>query len=344
MSQFGEFISKSTLGAINVGLHSASDETMRSLLGHPKGTLTEDCQNDLASDTVQRLSDTRNFGLFRATGIKPALDSLQRIIDAVREDNPQLLAAIGSAGMLCVRLRRPTSGAPSSLASNHAWGTAIDITIDGVADTTADESVQRGIAELIPFFNDEGWFSGVGFASSEDDTHFEVSEEVIQSWAKDKLFDPPKEPAVAAAVAGESLARRAFDFFFNTRWSKEQAAGLVANIEAESSFKADEVGDSGLAYGLCQWHPDRQADFAAAFDHSIKESTFDDQLKFINFELREGKEMPAGRIIAAAATALEAGAAVSVHYERPLDKEGNADRRGKRAEEIFAQFCQTLVV
>ena len=79
MSQFGEFISKSTLGAINVGLHSASDETMRSLLGHPKGTLTEDCQNDLASDTVQRLSDTRNFGLFRATGIKPADQAVLRI-------------------------------------------------------------------------------------------------------------------------------------------------------------------------------------------------------------------------------------------------------------------------
>jgi hypothetical protein len=208
--------------------------------------------------------------------------------------------------------------------------------------------VQRGIAALIPFFNDEGWFSGVGFSSSEDDTHFEVAEETIQAWAVEGLFDAP-EPAVAATAAGpagapvaeepeQSLARRAFDFFVNTGWSKAQAAGLVANIEAESSFKANEPGDSGLAYGLCQWHPDRQADFAAAFGHSIKESTFDDQLKFINFELREGKETHAGRIIAAAATALEAGAAVSVEYERPLDKKGNADRRGARAEQFSALF------
>jgi hypothetical protein len=191
--------------------------------------------------------------------------------------------------------------------------------------------VQRGIAALIPFFNDEGWFSGVGFSSSEDDTHFEVAEETIQAWAVEGLFDPPEEPTVAATVAGaagtqaaegpgQSLARRAFDFFVNTRWSKAQAAGLVANIEAESSFTADEVGDSGLAYGLCQWHPDRQADFEAAFGHGIKESTFDDQLKFINLSFARVKEKKAGRILADAATALEAGAAVSVECERPRDK------------------------
>jgi len=49
--------------------------------------------------------------------------------------------------------------------------------------------VQRGIAALIPFFNDEGWFSGVGFSSSEDDTHFEVAEETIRKWAQDGDLD-----------------------------------------------------------------------------------------------------------------------------------------------------------
>jgi hypothetical protein len=213
MSQFSIFVSKGSLGVINLGLHPTSDETMRSLLGHPKGTLTaDDCQDDLASDTVQRLKETRNFGHFSAMGIKPALDSLQKIFDAVREDNPQLFDAVGSAGMLCVRLRRPTSGAPSTQASNHAWGTAIDITIDGIADTTADERVQLGIAKLIPFFNDEGWFSGVGFASSEDDTHFEVADETIQAWAARGLFDPPDlglEPVpVQSGLVSQALQER----------------------------------------------------------------------------------------------------------------------------------------
>jgi hypothetical protein len=192
MSQFSTFVSKGSLGVINLGLHSVSDDTMRSLLGQPKGTLTADrCQNDLASDTVQRLKETRSFGHFSVTGITPALDSLRKIFDAVKQANPELFDAV-KGDMLCVRLRRPTVGPPSTKPSNHAWGTAIDITIDGQdADTTADERVQLGIAKLIPFFNDEGWFSGVGFESSEDDTHFEVADETIQAWAARGLFDSP---------------------------------------------------------------------------------------------------------------------------------------------------------
>src|SRR5579885_2058441 len=157
MSEFGDFVPRGSLGPINVGLQPASEDTMRSLLGQPVGALTADaCNNDLASDTVRRLRETRDFGLFRVTGIKPALDSLATIFAAVKAQNPGLFAAIGSDGMLCVRLRRPTSGVPTTAISNHAWGTAIDITIDGVADTVRDDQVQKGIALLIPFFNAEG--------------------------------------------------------------------------------------------------------------------------------------------------------------------------------------------
>jgi hypothetical protein len=231
MSQFSSFVSRGSLGVINLGLHPASDETMRSLLGHPKGGLiADDCRNDLASDTVQRLKETRNFGHFNATGIKLALESLQRIFDAVKTEKPELFDAVGNAGMLCVRLRRPTSGAPSTLASNHSWGTAIDIKIDDVADVTADERVQRGIAELIPFFNNEGWFSGVGFASSEDDTHFEVAEETIQAWAARGLFDPPEELAVAANVADLAGAPGPLDQALQDRVIQIAAASDIARF------------------------------------------------------------------------------------------------------------------
>jgi len=105
------------------------------------------------------------------------------------------------------------------------------------------------------------------------------------------------------------------------------------------TVNADLVGDSGLAFGLCQWHPDRQANFEAAFGHSIRESSFDDQLKFVNFELRQGNEKKAGQAIAAQITALEAGAAVCVEYERPGHPERDAPRRGARAEQLLTQFA-----
>lgn len=182
MSAFSELIAVASLPPINVGLHSATEQTMISILGRPAGDIdSKSCKNQFASETVKRLQVTKSVGRFKVTGLSPAVDSLAGIFDEVRSKDPDLLGAVGSAGMLCVRLRRPTSGVPSTKLSNHAWGTAIDISIDGSADTKPDGMVQRGIALLIPFFNRAGWFSGVGF---KDDTHFEVADETIHAWAQ----------------------------------------------------------------------------------------------------------------------------------------------------------------
>jgi hypothetical protein len=260
MSEFSTFVSKGSLGIINLGLHSASDETMRSLLGQPKAGLTADrCQDDLASDTVERLKETRSFGQFSVTGIAPALDSLQKIFDAVKQANPELFDAVGSAGMLCVRLRRPTSGVPSTKPSNHAWGTAIDITIDGQdADTTADERVQLGIAKLIPFFNDEGWFSGVGFESAEDDTHFEVADETIQAWAARGLFDPPEDLGLEPVPAQSGLVDQALQ----QRVIQIAAASGVADLNWPGRAPAGYI--KGMAVVYAQTHAKLKAGDRAA--------------------------------------------------------------------------------
>ena len=119
--------------------------------------------------------------------------------------------------------------------------------------------------------------------------------------------------------------------FMAMGWSKEQAAGLAANIQRESSGNEKAVGDNGQAYGLGQWHKDRQANFAKWAGKDIKDSTRDEQLAFMNYELREGTEKKAGEKLAQATDAAAAGAVVSQHYERPADKEGEADVRARMA-------------
>jgi len=352
MTIFNDAVRKAELPPFNDGLNSASAGTMSALLGNPSGALTINDQPNLASATVKALRETRNFGTFSATGIKPALDSLGRIMDDVRDAAPDLLAAVGSAGMLVVRLRHPTSGPPSTLPSNHSWGTAIDITIDGNrADTSPDGLLQKGIADLIPFFNAEGWFSGVGFTKAEDDTHFEVAEETIRAWAALGFFgeaaiaDPAATPLPVDASMADSLQQRAklaFDFFVGTGWSAAQAAGLIANIEMESNIQAHgPAGDSGTAVGLCQWRGTRQTDFADFAGHKLESSTFGEQLAFVNFELREGKErFVAGRNLKVAANAQAAGAIVCHDYERPNDPDGSKARgRGARATVWLSRFA-----
>jgi hypothetical protein len=114
--------------------------------------------------------------------------------------------------------------------------------------------------------------------------------------------------------------------FMKMGWSREHAIGLAANIQAESSGNPGSMGfdNSGRFYGLAQWDPNRQADFAKWAGHSIRGSSRDEQLAFINYELRQGKERKAYASIMATRDAQKASYAVARDYERTdhLEREG----------------------
>ena len=116
-------------------------------------------------------------------------------------------------------------------------------------------------------------------------------------------------------VAASGSAKEAIDFFEGKGWTKAQAIGIAANLEVESKFKTNAVGDGGKAYGIAQWHPDRQRKFQEIYGKSIREAGFKEQLEFVNWELNN-TESKAGNIIRQAQNAGQAAAAVDQHYER----------------------------
>ena len=126
----------------------------------------------------------------------------------------------------------------------------------------------------------------------------------------------------------------AMRYFMGQGWTKEQSAGLVANLWAESKMRERAVGDGGQAEGIAQWHPDRQAAFERKFGHKVKDGTFQEQLEFANYELTQGSEQAAGNRIRATSTPWDAGAAASRHWERPANTESEAASRGALAEQI----------
>lgn len=117
--------------------------------------------------------------------------------------------------------------------------------------------------------------------------------------------------------------------------TKEQAAGVAANLQRESGFNSKAVGDNGQAYGIAQWHKDRQADFKAWAGKDIQDSTFKEQLDFVMYELREGKWKGAGKKLSQAKTAEEAARIVSEYYERPADAEGESNLRATLASKLY---------
>lgn len=142
----------------------------------------------------------------------------------------------------------------------------------------------------------------------------------------------PEQPALGRSNFVPPFAPNSDDVakLVSLGWTREQAIGIAANIQRESGGNAGAVGDSGNAYGLAQWHPDRQAAFARWAGHSIREATRDEQLAFINYELRQGSDAQArqaGTFLAGTNDAASAAAIVSRLYERPADVGGEATAR-----------------
>lgn len=112
-------------------------------------------------------------------------------------------------------------------------------------------------------------------------------------------------------------AREAVDFFTSKGWTPAQAAGIVGNLQAESgpNLKTNAIGDGGRAYGIAQWHPDRQANFEREYGKNIRRAGFKEQLAFVQWEL-ENTERKAAAMLRRAKTPQQAAWVFDEYYER----------------------------
>ena len=190
---------------INPGLNAARQVTMKSLLGNPRGSFTGDCM-PVTNPILKSLIRTADVGPFRVTGIAPAAESLKAVFEEVRQKEPDVYAGLGSSGMLCARLVR---GSAVSI-SNHSWGTAIDLNLDGMLDQRGNNRVQVGLARLAPIFNRHGWYWGAGFPT-EDAMHFELSDQKIRELHATGIFAgaPATLPESALSIGdrGQTVKR-----------------------------------------------------------------------------------------------------------------------------------------
>lgn len=123
-------------------------------------------------------------------------------------------------------------------------------------------------------------------------------------------------------------------------WTKEQASGIAGSFMQESQGKADARNPTSGAYGLGQWLGSRRADFEKWAGHPLEGSSLNDQLRFFNYEVTNGKEQAAGRRLRAATTPEQAADIHSQYYERPGAAEANNARREQYAAAIYAGQSQ----
>lgn len=175
-SIFVEPIPKGEVAVRNTGLSSPGNALMTERFGEPRTTYNQTCQA-IEDKTLKARMSTANVGPFRATGLDSAITSLTGVFTTVATEQRLVYRALTSAGMLCARNVR---GSKTSI-SNHSWGTAIDLKIDGELDARGDDETQFGLELIAPIFNAAGWYWGIDFRT-EDSQHFEAGRTLVSSW------------------------------------------------------------------------------------------------------------------------------------------------------------------
>lgn len=162
---------------------------------------------------------------------------------------------------------------------------------------------------------------------------------------------PPAGKSAPAATGGASPStgvgdpgthdgrvKAALDFFQSKGWSKAQAIGIIANLEGESGMRPLQAQyGGGPGFGLAQWEGPRQAEFRKFAGKDIRQSTFQDQLNFIQHELTTSERGAASRL-RGATNAADAAAIVCRYYERPADIVGDSRERAIIANNFANRF------
>jgi hypothetical protein len=132
-----------------------------------------------------------------------------------------------------------------------------------------------------------------------------------------RLRVPGTVSSVSTGGGASGNAKIALDFFMQQGWTPEQAAGIVANLQAESgqNLNPAALNPKEQAYGIAQWRGSRKRDFEQEMGRPINGSSLNDQLKFVQWELTN-TEKQAGARLKAAKSAAEAAAIIDQFYER----------------------------
>lgn len=163
--------------SINTGLSAAKPATLINIFG-PLSGLTADGDGEVKNTKIKSLLVTQSVGPFRVTGIRPAVESLREIFAEVKAAHPDLYKIVGTAGMLCYRYVRGSHSTPS----NHAAGTAIDLTVGGILSPQGATHIPSGLLVLYGYFHRHKFFAGMGYNGLIDPMHWEASDQLLKEW------------------------------------------------------------------------------------------------------------------------------------------------------------------
>ena len=114
---------------------------------------------------------------------------------------------------------------------------------------------------------------------------------IFKSKAVQSIFGIKKEkPAPKPQVNTTNMPNRVILFFKNKGLTTSQAAGIAGNLQSESEFDPNAVGDNGTSFGIAQWHKERFDNLKKwSAKNGLKWNSFDAQLQYLWWELQNSE-------------------------------------------------------
>lgn len=148
----------------------------------------------------------------------------------------------------------------------------------------------------------------------------------------------PDDGSMGEGMTGN--AQIAMDYFTSPEggeWTREQAAGIIANLQAESGLNPNAFNPAGGgqgAQGIAQWRGPRITRFVEIYNKPVRNASLQEQLEYVNWELNN-TEAAAGRSLRSATTAEEATNIIYRQYERPDEHDRSGGKRISNARAIM---------
>jgi hypothetical protein len=187
--------------------------------------------------------------------------------------------------------------------------------------------------------------SSTSFAVQLSKDSIQKFQEQVKETAKtaiEKVAPPPAPPQIDAnTLKGRDRPLYAMKVLMELGWKDYQAAAMVGQFMQESyaDLRTNVWGDAKTAFGIAQWRdnydrktgkhsPGRLTDLLKfASDRKKPIDDLDTQIRFADWELRQGSEKAVGKRLAAAKNIDEALEA-AIGYERPAGWKRDNPRAG----------------
>ena len=150
-------------------------------------------------------------------------------------------------------------------------------------------------------------------------------------------FDNPRPIAANQIiyVEGGSVKRSVCLSLLASGFSIDATAGIMANMQRESNFILNMVGDGGTSIGLCQWHGERYSNLSNYCGNRMY--TTECQLNFMLYELMNTYKVTYSYLLGNN-SAYDMGSQFCFKFEAPAASSTSCPKRGEVAKSIFIPY------